>query len=98
MIVDTLLELLVPVRTYELDTKTTVKIQNTQKKNRNALFQQCDGFRLQLQHNRSNQQQIMGRSRNSKNGTTGLGQVRKETREERRQRILADAKAREVSC
>ena len=40
----------------------------------------------------------MGRSKNNKNNNTsnGLGQARKETRQERRQRILAEAEAREV--
>lgn len=36
----------------------------------------------------------MGRSKNNKNTSNGLGQARKETREERRQRILAEAEAR----
>jgi len=38
----------------------------------------------------------MGHSKNNKNPTTKLGQVKKETREERRTRILAEASAREV--
>lgn len=37
----------------------------------------------------------MGRSKNNKNANTSLGQVKKESREERRKRILAEVEARE---